>query len=115
MKLFTSLLLLIAMSGCSKTEPAPVAPSLVGTRWSAFSFKSVATGANVYELFRFTTTTNVEVYSATEKTAIIGQIENRAYTYVDPVLTMTVNGKPLVGSASPTLIRIGGKDYTKEP
>lgn len=115
MKVVLFALIAIALSSCSKTDtPTPIKPSLVNTRWSTFSFKAFIDGSNVYQILRFKSETEVEVYSATEKTAIIGDIEVRTYSYNDPALTITSKNIPATGQVSTGMIRIYGKDYTKE-
>lgn len=107
--------LLTALLGCSKSDPAPVAPTLTGTRWSAFNFKSVVTGANVYQILKFNTATSMEIYSATEKTAIVGTPQIASYTYADPTITISFNNQSTSGTVSGNTLRYGGKEYVKEP
>ena len=114
MRTLLCLLLVVFLASCSKPD-TPVAPSLVGTRWSSFSFKSVVDGSSVYNILRFTTATDVEYYSATEKTKLVGTIDNRTYTYADPNVVITANGKTFAGTVSGSTLRIFGADYTKEP
>ncbi|MDB5241433.1 MAG: hypothetical protein JWP57_2058 [Spirosoma sp.] len=111
--LFLSLLALCL--ACSKSDPAPVAPTLTGTRWSAFNFKSVIDGSNVYQILKFNTATTMEIYSATEKTAIVGTPQPATYTYADPTVTISFNNQSTSGTVSGNTLRYGGKEYVKEP
>ncbi|MDR6565019.1 MULTISPECIES: hypothetical protein [unclassified Arcicella] len=118
--LIVSIVILFTLSSCKKDEPTP-AKSLVGTRWSSFNYKSVVDNSNVYKILYFKNETEIEYYSASEKTKIIGSKEIITYTYSHPTLTVvrknTVNSNgdfTIVGTVSDTFINIFSADYSKE-
>lgn len=121
-KISSTIILSILLFACKSTEEVkPVEKTLVGTRWSSFSFKSVVDGSSVYKMLVFINNTEVEYYSATEKTKLVGTKEILTYTYVHPKLTVsrttTVNNnKPFTseGSVYDTFLTVIGADYTKE-
>lgn len=120
MKKNISIAFLVLLFSCKKEEAIP-AKSLVGTRWSSFSYKSVLDGSNVYKILFFVNTTEVEYYSATEKTKLVGTKEVLSYEYVHPKLTITRtttvnNNKPFVseGNVFETFLNALNTDYTKD-
>ena len=121
-KITSTIILSIILFACKSTEEIkPVEKALVGTRWSSFSFKSVVDGSSVYKMLVFINNNEVEYYSATEKTKLVGTKEILTYTYVHPKLTVsrttTVNNnKPFTseGSVYDSFINIMSADYSKE-
>lgn len=116
MKKLFLLFFAITMFSCDKeTENAEPENMLIGTKWSTFSFKSTAGQEDVYKILRFLNETEVEDYSATEKTRVIGDIDILKYTYNHPNLTIIrENGYTSTGEVFDTFIRVDGSDYTKE-
>jgi len=121
-KITSTIILSILLFACKSTEEVkPVEKTLVGSRWSSFSFKSVVDGSSVYKMLVFINNNEVEYYSATEKTKLVGTKEILTYTYVHPKLTVsrttTVNNnKPFTseGSVYDSFINIMSADYSKE-
>ena len=105
--------------GCSKDDANDVTPKLVNTLWSSFSYKSTIDGTNVYKMIRFKSETELEYYSATEKTKIIGSVDVLKYVYNYPTISITfdgqnMNGKTIDGEVTESFIKINESTYTKE-
>ncbi len=106
---------------CKKESETVPQKTLIGSRWSSFNYKSVVDNSNVYKILYFKNDTEVEYYSAIEKTKLVGTKDVLIYTYSHPKLTVsrlvTVNNnKPFTseGTVSDTFLNIIGSDYTKE-
>ena len=107
-------ILLLILTACGQDEPTPdTAFNLQGTRWSAYSFTSTVSGADVYKMMYFRSATEVEYYSARERTDIFSEVEVYTYQYTEPTLTITIDGQLHEGTVSPTFIRVFGKDFEK--
>ena len=120
MKIVITAILLVSLFSCKKDDVTPQ-KTLIGSRWYSFSYKSVLDGSNVYKVLFFKSDTEVEYYSATEKTKVNGTKEVLLYSYAHPKLTVsrttTVNNnKPFTsdGTVNDTFLTIIGTDYTKE-
>ncbi len=122
MKKVLSMLFLVSFVlfvGCSKDEEKELTPKLVNTLWSSFSYKSTIDGTNVYKMIRFKSETELEYYSATEKTKIIGNVDILKYVYNYPTISITfdgqnMNGKTIDGMVTESFIKINEYTYTKE-
>lgn len=123
MKKILLLLILSSLFSCKKDDSTQVTPTktLVGSRWSSFSSKSIVDGSNIYKMLYFKSATEVEWYSATEKSSVIGTKEILVYEYSHPKLTVkrttSFNNNPpftLSGNVNDTFINVFGSDYNKE-
>ena len=120
MKIAITAILLISLFSCKKDDVIPQ-KSLIGSRWSSFSYKSVLDNSNVYKILYFKNETEVEYYFATEKTRVNGAKEILTYTYAHPKLIVsrvnTVNNnKPFTseGTVNDGFLTVMSNDYTKE-
>jgi hypothetical protein len=109
----------LLFAGCSKDDSEPENYNLVGTLWSAFNYKSAIDGTNVYRMIRFKNKSELEYYSASEKTKIIGDINVLPYVYNHPKISVTFNGENMNGNTidgeiTESYIKIGDYTYMKE-
>lgn len=117
-KLILLTLIISAFASCSKEEPE-IKPTLAGTLWSSYFFKTTFGGEDVYKMLRFISEDKVEYYSATEKSRLIGTKDTLRYEYNQPVLSVdfigeNMNGKTYTGEVFENYLILGQSTYNKE-
>lgn len=111
-KTFLILSLLFVLFSCKKEEDSP---SLVNTYWSAYSYTSLFGDEKVYKMLHFISATQVEYYSAEERSVLIGTKNILSYTYTHPSISIVFEGENLNGNTYEAIINgdhITLNDYT---
>ena len=114
---FLSMIMILALAGCSsKDDPEP--PNLLsGTQWEAFLFTTFLDNEDVYLVLKFTSNTEVESFSYRDDISNIStDIEKLTYTLIDDE-NFTINnsnGDLVEGTISGNSIFFKGLRYRKQ-
>lgn len=106
-------LIVVAFIGCSKDEPEPE-PTLTGTLWSSYSYKSIVGNEDVYRMLRFINENKMEYYSAAQKSRVIGKKDTLIYTYSHPALIVQFETNTANGEVFENYLILGQNTYNKE-
>jgi len=109
--------IILLSTSCSK-ESVEVSFSLVGKTYSAYSGKSVSGNEDMYEVYRFISTSNAEYtlrYNSPTGRINPYSLDTCKYSLEYPKITIFINGNTLIGNfIDNNTCRIGTNEYIKQ-